>query len=75
MPSPKKRWKAENMNPKTHVSLTPQELNTYQNVHGGNGKGVKAKKVMDLDGSGAYAQGPGSLFGLVFAEKLSPFYW
>ena len=35
---------------------------------------MKTKKVMDLDGSGAYTQGLGSLFGLVFVEKLSPFF-
>ena len=32
IPSPKKKWKAENTNPKAHMSFTPQELNTYQNV-------------------------------------------
>ena len=32
MPSPKKRWKVENVSPKAHVSFTPQELNSYQNV-------------------------------------------
>ena len=32
MPSTKKRWKTENMSPKAHMSFTPQELNTHQNV-------------------------------------------
>ena len=32
MPSPKRRWNVENVSPKTHVSFTPQELNSYQNV-------------------------------------------
>ena len=30
--------------------------------HGGNSKGVKAKKVMDLDGSGAYTQDLGTTY-------------
>ena len=32
MPSPKRRWNAENESPKAHVSFMPQELNRYQNV-------------------------------------------
>ena len=32
MPSPKRRWDAENESPKTYVSFMPQELNRYQNV-------------------------------------------
>ena len=32
MPSPKKRWKAENMSPKAYMSFMPQEINTHQNV-------------------------------------------
>ena len=29
MPSLKKRWNVENVNPKAHLSFTPQKLNTY----------------------------------------------
>ena len=29
MLSPKKRWKAKNVNPKAHMSFMLQELNTY----------------------------------------------
>ena len=32
MPSPKRRWNAENEGPKAHISFTPQKLNKYQNV-------------------------------------------
>ena len=32
MPSPKRRWNAENEGPKAHVSFMSQELNKYQNV-------------------------------------------
>ena len=32
MPSPKRRWNAENENSKAHVSFTPQELNKYQSM-------------------------------------------
>ena len=32
MPSPKRRWNAENGNSKAHVSFTSQELNKYQSV-------------------------------------------
>ena len=32
MPSLKRRWNAKNVSPKTHVSFTLQELNSYQNV-------------------------------------------
>ena len=65
MPSQKKRWKAENLGPKAHMSFTLQELNIYPECtteldkYGGNSKGMKARKVMDLDGNEAYTQGPG----------------
>ena len=29
MPSPKRRWNAENESPTAHVSFMPQELNRY----------------------------------------------
>ena len=32
MPSPKRRWDAENESPKANVSFTLQELNRYKNV-------------------------------------------
>ena len=32
IPSPKRRWNAENKSPKALVSFMPQELNRYQNV-------------------------------------------
>ena len=32
MPSPKKRWKVKNINPKAYVSFTPHKLNSHQNV-------------------------------------------
>ena len=62
MPSQKKRWKVENVGPKAHMSFTLQELNIYPECtieldkYGGNSKGMKAKKVIDLDGNGACTQ-------------------
>ena len=38
------------------------ERTTESNKHIGNSKGMKAKKVMDSDGSGAYTQGPDTTY-------------
>ena len=35
---------------------------TKSNKHGGNSKGMKARKVIDLDGNGAYTQGPSTTY-------------
>ena len=56
----------------TRVKYLPKRI-AESDKHGGTGKGMKTKKVIDLDGSGAYTQGLGSLFGLVFVE--SRFFW
>ena len=55
------------MNPKTQVFHAtrvkhPPERTAESDKCGGNSKGIKARKVMDLDESGAYTQGPGTTY-------------
>ena len=40
----------------------PPKRTAESDKHGGNNKGVKARKVMDSDGSGAYTQGLSTIY-------------
>ena len=55
------------MNPKTYVFHAARvkhspECTAESDKRSGNSKGIKARKVMDLDESGAYTQGLGTTY-------------